>query len=523
MVLKPLNIKVDVLGYGPFANIDNKEITPEQLIAFSATMTYKDKSAKDIIAEVLKSEKNIDEVATKSLRNSVRRGHASLSTSAAMWCLFNGTSKYLDSLFTGAVFSSSLMPSSRRIPVNLENIIAPDSIINADDATKKIYEEAASNNIKFYMEIENKSIPREEAAKITQYGIAGGGFILLPLETILSAKNEFISQGKWTPKEAFDIIKRIEKKIGEIKADTLYKYREEADKSTYPHLNIFKEPDQYSEVEENRLKYGPSIKPSVQLKYFDDHVGLENKLKKLYSLKEEITQSPEIVRQRVKELLIARNKILSNYINPLTISSLSNPSWRVWGEVKRHRTLKQSVGSIYTSVERSYEKINNYRNEIKNGDLSEVLIKEVDSVFMIPKSFLKNGNSQLLQKYMQLFMESLDAYNTLVSRGIPESDALALIPRGIRCNVYKTFDLYNLLEGYIPLRCCSTAESEMREITEMEIAEIKKVLPEYITKHLGPKCAGVGHCLEPKVCSELKVQNYIGYKYDGEVHRNYFS
>jgi len=523
MALKSIDPKVDVFGYGPIANIGGKEISPEELIAFSSMMTYKDKSAKDMIIDVINSEKNIGEVVMKSLKNSVRRGHASMSTSAGMWLLFNGTSKYLDSLFTGAIFSSSLMPSSRRIPVNLENIVAPESIMNADENTKEIYEGVSSNNIKFYMEIENKAVPREDAAKITQYGIAGGGFIFLPLETVLSAENEFISQGRWTPKEAFDIIKIIEDKIGEIKAYDLYKLREDADRFTYPHLNIFIDPNEHTGINDEQIKYGFPIKPLVQLKYANDSLSLEKRLKLLFSLREEITQSPELVKQKSKELLRSRNKIISAYKSVLRVSSLSNPSWRVWGEIKRHRTLEQSVDSIYSSVERSYEKINNFKERIKEGNIDETIVKEVNSVFMIPKSFLKEDNKPLLQKYIQLFSESLDAYKTLVSRGIPEADALALIPRGIRVSVYKMFDLYNLLEGYIPLRCCSTAEGEMKEITEAEIAEIKKILPEYLTKNIGPKCASVGHCLEPKVCADLKVQNYIKYKYDGEVHRNYFS
>ncbi|MDD5650881.1 MAG: FAD-dependent thymidylate synthase [Candidatus Nanoarchaeia archaeon] len=516
MVLKGINPKVEILGSGPITFVDGKEITAEEIIAFSSMMTYKDASAIDMIREIINSDKNIKEVVLKSLKGSAKRGHASMSTSAGMWLLFNETSKYMDSLLTGATFSSSLMPSSRRIPVNLDNIVAPDSIINADEETRNLYEKISKNNISFYMEIENKAIPREEAAKITQYGIAGGGFIFLSLESILSAKNDFIAQGKWTPKEGNDIIKALEDKMKEEGIMyNLYQFRQEAARYTYPHVNIFTNPTTGSHIKDLQRKNGFPIKPIVELKYLEDSENLEKELRNLLELRNSITESPEKVKQSWKELLKEKNRIISAYKNILNLSSQHNPSWRVWGEIKRHRTLQQEVESVYNAIDRSYEKMNDFKTKL--GNLNEGDIKKIDSFLMIPKSFLKEENENLLNRYIQLFSESLDAYKILVSRGIPEADAASLIPRGIRLTVDKRFDLYNILEGYNPLRSCNTAESEMRENTDNEIHEIKKILPKSITDYIGPKCASVGFCLEPKTCG--KVQKYINFDYTPEVHK----
>ena len=201
----------------------------------------------------------------------------------------------------------------------------------------------------------------------------------------------------------------------------------------------------------------------------------------------------------------------------LKVSSLSNPSWRVWGEIKRHRTLEQSVESVYSAIDRSHEKLSSYREKIISGNLDDETIKQLDSVFMIPLTFLKNENKSLLNSYLQLFLNSLDAYKELVSRGIPEADAASLVPRGIRLTVYKVFDLYNILEGYIPLRCCDTAESEMMHTTDLEVATLKKILPEYLTKNIGPKCASIGYCLEPKMCDRIK--KFVGFDYTEEAHK----
>ncbi|MFA5175655.1 MAG: FAD-dependent thymidylate synthase [Candidatus Nanoarchaeia archaeon] len=518
MTLKSINPNINLLGYGPTIEVDGKRITPEQLVAFSSMITYKDKDAIDMIRAVLNSEKDIDKVTLNSLKKSVARGHASLSTSVGLWVLFNGTSKFVDSLFTGAIFSSSLMPSGRRIPIDLENIVAPDSIINADEKTKRIYETAATNNISFYLDLIDKKIPKEEAAKITQYGLTAGGFAFLPLETILADKNEFISQGEWTPKEAFDIIKKIEDKFGEIGVENLYNLRQGAARFTIPHVNIFTNPNNNSHLGD--LLNGRECLggPHIELKYFEekDNKHFYDELEKLSLLKEEITRSPESVKLRWPELLRKRNEIISAYKNSLMLSSLSNPSWRVWGEIKRHRTLQQQVESVYNAVARSSNHLKPYKQKINQGKLTEWDIYRVNDVFVIPKTFLKEENKDLLIKYTQLFSEALDAYHTLVNRGIPPSDAVSIIPRGIRLIVDKRFDLYNVLEGYIPLRCCDTAEKEMRKTTEIEIEQIESLLPDYLTKHIGPKCASVGHCLEAESCG--KVQKYVNFKYDKKVH-----
>ncbi len=515
-----INPKVHLLGYGPTSIVEGKEISPENLVAFSSMMTYKDASAIDMIKNVINSEKDIDEVVKKNLKNSVRRGHASMTTSAGLWVLFKNTSKNVDSLLTGARFASSLMPSSRRIPVNLEAIMAPDSIVNSTKEVQDLYEITSRNNIQFYMDIMDNPIPKEEAAKITQYGIRGDGFMFLPLETILACKNDFLLQGKYTPKEGFDIIKTLEEAVEAAKMGNLYNSREAAGRFTYPHVNIFSNPEKPSEIKELQKKNGLSTKPILHNLYFQEYSNLREELENLINMRKEITSSPESVQKDTKKLLASRNDIISRYRNSISIESQVDSSWRVWGEVKRHRTLNQNVESIYNAIERSSGKIRTYKENIESDNLNEEIIDDIDSVFMIPTSFKKSGNERLLLQYIRLFSNSLDAYNQLVSKGIPKSDAVALIPRGIRVTIQKQFDLYNILEGYMPLRCCTTAESEMRETTNQEIDGLKTILPAYIIDNIGPKCANNGHCLEPKTCG--KIKNWVGFDYTQEVHEKYF-
>ena len=97
------------------------------------------------------------------------------------------------------------------------------------------------------------------------------------------------------------------------------------------------------------------------------------------------------------------------------------------------------------------------------------------------------------------------------------SDAIMVVPRGLKLLTFKRFNLYNFLEGYIPLRLCGTAENEMRAITEIEFGKIKEQLPEYFAKNIGPKCASVGFCMEKKPCG--KIRDYVGFEYTSEIHR----
>ena len=83
-----------------------------------------------------------------------------------------------------------------------------------------------------------------------------------------------------------------------------------------------------------------------------------------------------------------------------------------------------------------------------------------------------NSNDNNLNDRAEIF--SLDTYNTLIDMNVVESDAICVIPRGIKVGIVKDFDLYNLTTGYMSLRLCNTAEPEMRRTTEMERSLVKR-------------------------------------------------
>ena len=93
---------------------------------------------------------------------------------------------------------------------------------------------------------------------------------------------------------------------------------------------------------------------------------------------------------------------------------------------------------------------------------------------------------------------SLNTYNELVDMGVPKSDAIAVIPRGVKLGIVKHHDLYNLTTGYGSLRTCNTAEPEMRTTTyhEMKLAKNSDKVPESIKSLTTPKCHYTGFCPE---------------------------
>lgn len=543
--MKAVDFKFHVIDYGPKIRLSNgMELTPQDLIVAASWMTFEEGDPENLALSAikaiektvekeleergeLKDEKNLEEKIKDgfqkkikdSLIGSAGRGHASLSTTPGIWGYFKGASKFVDSMFTGAIFSSSLMPSGRRIPVDVNSILAPKSIMNSNNFIKNIYFETSKKNIELYEELLEKKIDKQEAAKITQYGIDGGGLIYLPLETIIGYKHEFDIEGKWIPQEGYDFINQIESQLKDLGMDILYFAREGAPRNTFNYPNIFTDPNKGSLVHSIQRRIMSGINPILQEDFFYRGSGsFENDFKKLEELSKEIRGNPESIKERWKELLLARKDLVKRYNGIISISSFVDVSWRVWGELKRHRTLEQSVESVYHAIDRARDVLNNYKEPISKGYITDRILDDISKVFIIPPSIYED--KELRKKWILRFASSINAYNMLINGGRPESDAIGVVPRGLKLSTFKRYDLYNILDGYLPLRTCGTAEPEMKKITEAEENKIKYSLRD-LSKLIGPKCSAVGFCLEPfssyKKCG--KINKFVGFKYNERFHK----
>ena len=97
---------------------------------------------------------------------------------------------------------------------------------------------------------------------------------------------------------------------------------------------------------------------------------------------------------------------------------------------------------------------------------------------------------------------------SVLRNSVKAKEAIFVIPRAIKIDILQSYDLYNLLTGYYPLRLCQTAEEEMRKNTQKEVVQIKKLFEEkgfgWLSKFIVPKCELVGFCLEEKSCGQIK-------------------
>ena len=188
------------------------------------------------------------------------------------------------------------------------------------------------------------------------------------------------------------------------------------------------------------------------------------------------------------------DELVQDFDPSVQITTGTNTPWRVWGEVKRHRTMPQVVEGVYHAAKRALNLI----------DPQEVYdSQKMRQVVSIPPGL--ESNPEHFRLWMHRFVDSLLTYDGLVQMGVPKADAAAVIPRGLKLGVVKQYGLYNLTTGYMSLRLCNSAEPEMRATTEAERDLIFRSgnLPGLVEELMVPKCGYSGFCPEKKTCASI--------------------
>lgn len=498
--------RVNVVDYGPFQD----EITSDEFVYGAAGITYKDIGALSEVMELKKSEANIAEKIRKSLIKSAGAGHASMATTPGLWVFLEGDcSKLVDSLFTGARFSSSLMPSGRRVPIAKDQIVVPRNIHDAGTEVEGIYVKSIENSIDVYERLQERGVEKQEASKIVPYGHRGGGFMFMPLETLIAYSKDFEANLSGIPREGIEIVNQLEDFVKTHGMDVTYEARKNSPRTSSPNPGIFHSRTNLAQeiVNENRnhvldnpillnLNHIPSNERDARIiNYFEN--------------REAIFSAQKLIEFHWKEALSELDEIVQDYNNSISVTTASNSPWRVWGEVKRHRTLPHTVESIYHAVERAVKLAADMPSRTDNG----VSYEDWPKVVSVPNAVKEKDNFNL---WINTFKESLSDYTQLVRMGIPESDAIGVIPRGIKLGIVKQWDLYNLTTGYMSLRLCTTAEPEMRRTTEQERQLVlDSNLPNTIKGLIMPKCGYTGFCPD-RNCGVVK--KYVDF-YDADVHK----
>ena len=498
------NLKVKFLGITPVLKDETGVLNPQEIVAFSALLTFKGKSVQELLKETIEKGQDVNEKIKKILRKSSLKGHASMATTPAL-CFSYEASKFLDSGLTGMVFSSSLMASGRRTDTTVADIVYPAAIIK-NKKVKDIYEKASEKNINFVNLMLSDGIQKDEASKMLQYGIYGTGIVQLPIESIISLKREWEAERAWMPEEIGFLLKKIEKELKAFGVDLLYTTRMAAPRNTYPYPHIFRNPGERNLVRDLMEKNKSADVFRIISSDFVITPGLKKRLAELKKEIQDAVKNRVILKEKWLKLISMRQQIARDYNLAANIKILSSVAWRVWGDKKRHRTVPMIVESVYHCANRAAEIFRKYRNQIREKRLSQKIINGINRVFSIPPAI--RSSKEFLYRYLERAADSLGVYSELLDLGVKPSDAIFIVPRGLKLDVLQDYNFYNLIAGYYPLRICSTAEEELRRLSINEVAAIKKLMNQkglgWLAEHIVPKCQVVGFCLEEKICSLIK-------------------
>lgn len=517
------DLKIQFLGIIPTLTDETGTLTPEQIVALAGLLSFKGKSIKELFHQCIDKKENLKEKTKTILKNSSLRGHASIATTPALAFSFEG-SKFLDSALTGIIFASGLMASGRRTSTIPEDIVFPSEIYQNQKA-REIYQEQSRKNIDCFNWLLSEGVSKDEASKILQYGIYGTGILTVPIESIIGLVRERELEDNWLPEEIGMLLAALQKELSELGIKDLFETRLAAPRDVYPYPNVFKNPAKANLVREIK-RAGPVLKKvnqhskiiSCQIKKTR---GLQQKLKTLNALTQGLSKDKERILKEWPALLALRREIGRDYNLAIEVQVLSSAAWRVWSEKKRHRTVPQIVESIYYCLEKTAETFNKYkvgaRSQFLSGELSNI-----DLVFSIPPTI--NQEPKFLSKYLTCAAGSLLCYQQLMGLGIKPRDALFVVPRALRIDVLQSYNLYNLISGYYPLRLCSTVDEQLLALTTQEALTIKTILkqkkfPE-LARAVQVKCLHTGFCSERNFCSQIKV---LVPEYDNEFHERVLS
>ena len=453
-------IRVEPLDYAP----KFKDSGPDKILAASGILTMKNK-------DFLKTLGKIDDKTLKGFHNeATRRGHASLTTSANYYFWIEG-SRIIDFYFSSFPFGSFLIFSSRRIRIETENLVIPDSIENSK--FKNEYGDICKKMVDLYHRIEEETGNKDYARRVLPIGFTSKLFFSLPLQVVLGIIKEVKEDKKrkepLLPNELWEIAKTLER---QIKINTSFLTGASLNltyNTNYPHPNLFNSDTDFQT-------------PCTKILLKDENFGellneVKNKLKMgVDNPKERIKESPRIWKEFVDNI---QDKIL---LEVKIKGSLS-----IWNDIKRHRTVRQKVESIYHAAERC----------LKNWDESNFDMPPVE-------------NPELREEMIGLYKESLELYRKMIDNDIEKRDAIYVIPHGINLGIRLFLDGYHIFDpfGFIGIRACTHTDHEIVAMVNKIISDLKRDFPE-IESLLGPKCK-IGFCPERNFCGVVKqfVRNY---------------
>ena len=117
--------------------------------------------------------------------------------------------------------------------------------------------------------------------------------------------------------------------------------------------------------------------------------------------------------------------------------------------------------------------------------------------YVTPPSMSRDAN--LHAAYVDVLEKAFAAYDALVEAGVPKEDARYLLPQAVSTSIVVTMNARELYESFFPLRLCTRAQWEIREVAWHMLSRCRCLLPEVFAS-AGARCDMLGYCPESNGC-----------------------
>ncbi|MEN3053022.1 MAG: FAD-dependent thymidylate synthase [Candidatus Methanosuratincola petrocarbonis] len=135
---------------------------------------------------------------------------------------------------------------------------------------------------------------------------------------------------------------------------------------------------------------------------------------------------------------------------------------------------------------------------------SQRYVKLDELEFIVPDSIAKDAEAQrIFSKGLEMCRE---AYRSLLAKGIPAEDVRYILPQASPTKIVVTMNARSLL-NFFELRCCLSAQWEIRRVAEEMLTLVKGIAPT-IFENAGPFCVSKRICPEKKYDCPKWVELY---------------
>ncbi|MEM4297841.1 MAG: FAD-dependent thymidylate synthase, partial [Nitrososphaerota archaeon] len=170
-----------LFSIGPAYRQGELELGPDAVIALEGLGTFQGVSIHDRISDALSKGRDLSKIVAKVHRESTRRGHASLTTSAVMFWEVSNCSRLISMLLVAPVFGSYLQESQRRSPLTRERLLTPAELRSGRFEAR--YSEVMDRCFDAYRTLCEEGVPLEDARYLVPLAAATSLYAVLSLES----------------------------------------------------------------------------------------------------------------------------------------------------------------------------------------------------------------------------------------------------------------------------------------------------------------------------------------------------